>query len=266
MNADQQAGGVWIVNSEAKAQVILKELYRHDMVGLDLETVGVNPREESPCHTGRAACWSLAFPRAALGTHARTGNPLAQRVFLWAEYLPIFKDWLEDHTRRKVLHNGFTFDRHILLNHGINAQGFDDTLRISKLIHADKNMDHGLKSLMWHLLGYSYGEYKDLFSRPKHKMDEKQWYKTVKGVKVPVEGKWVTVKRPGGEDKLKTYKASGPFGKVYTAQELIPLDTIARDYPQRLPTLYEYASLDAKAVLELYWVLIKKLEGMPWEL
>ena len=266
MNADQQAGGVWVVDSEHKCKVVLDFCYGAKEVGLDTETYGVNPKDESPVHRGHPACWSLAFERPELGTHARTGNPLAQRVFLWAEWLPYFKDFLEDHTKTKVLHNGFTFDRHIFLNEGINLQGAQDTLRLSKLINANKNMDHGLKNLMWHLLGYSYGEYKDLFSRPKHAMDEKQWYKTTKGEKVPVPWKEVTVNRPGGGGKLKVTKASGPYGKVYKALELIPLNTIRSDYPQRLETLYEYASLDAKATLELYWIMTKKLEAMPWEL
>ena len=253
----------WVVDSTEKAERILAFLHAAPCVGLDTETYGVDPTAESPVGTGRIACWSVAIQDNSLPLNPRTGNPQARGIFLWAKHLPVFKQWLEDPKQRKVLHNGFTFDRHIFANEGINLQGIEaDTLRVSKLLYSSKLRKHGLKPQMDTILGYQYGDYKDLFSRPKHKEDFKQWYKTVKKEKVPIPFKMTHRKILG--KKIPTCSASGQFFTVYKDTELIPLDTIQRDYPSRLEDLYQYASLDAKATLELWWYYKPRMEAMEW--
>ena len=257
--SDQNAGGIWVVDSEKKAAHVLKRISNGSPVGLDTETVGVDPKEQSPCLKGRVVCWSLAFFDPTLGNHSVTGRPLSRRVFLWADMLPYFTPWLEDPSMPKVGHNIFTFDRHVLLNQGINLQGIvGDTMRLSKLLYSDKRRSHGLKDMMWFNLGYRLGGYQELFSRHKHAVCYKE--QLVKGE--PVDGKYSW--RKVGDQKVKTWVAAGEYCKVYAGKELIPLDTLARDYPHRLEKLYDYASLDTKATLELYPILKEKLEGEPW--
>src|SRR5690606_9139263 len=55
----------------------------------------------------------------------------------------------------------------------------------------------------------------------------------------------------------------GPVQRLYNTTELIPLDTIPTDYPWLLPTLYDYASLDAKATLELFHFFKGLLQARP---
>ncbi len=207
--------------------------------GIDTETTGIDPRSESPVHRGRIVCWSLAWTLPFADTHPR-GMPLAQRAFLWAEQLPIFKAWLEDPSVHKVGHNVFTFDRHLFLNHDIKLQGIvGDTLRMSRFLNADSSAEHGLKSLMERVLHYQpVGEYKQLFSRIK-----------ASGVEDAGEGK-LTRRKVAGEF-VPTY-IGGAHQRLYSATELIPLEDVRTVYPWLLPTLFDYASLDAKATLELF--------------
>jgi DNA polymerase I-like protein with 3'-5' exonuclease and polymerase domains len=254
--------GAWtVVNDDAQARELLAYLTdpspqgggisgTFGPFGIDTETEGVDPRSESPCGRGRIVCWSIAWPDFRLGTHPRGFN-LARRAFLWADQLHVFKDWLEDHRVPKVGHNIFSFDRHVFLNAGINLRGIvGDTLRMSRFLNADKGAEHGLKSLMERVLGYRpVGEYRQLFSRHRaapvtDQGEVTETWRKVAGYRVP------TV-------------IGGPVQRVYESQELIPLSEIPRDYPWLLPTLYDYASLDAKATLELFLFFRTLLQKRP---
>lgn len=49
------------------------------------------------------------------------------------EMFAIFKEFFEDNSIMKVWHN-YSFDRHVLGNHGINCQGFRaDTMHMARL-------------------------------------------------------------------------------------------------------------------------------------
>lgn len=49
------------------------------------------------------------------------------------EMFAIFKDFFEDDSIKKVWHN-YSFDRHVLRNHGIDCQGFaGDTMHMARL-------------------------------------------------------------------------------------------------------------------------------------
>lgn len=205
--------------------------------------------ERSPVGNGEIICWSLAWAEPSAQRHPR-GMPVCSRAFIWAEFLPVFKAWLEDHTVPKVGHNVFTFDRHLFANHGIALNGIvGDTLRMSRFLNADSGSEHGLKSLMERVMGYQpVGEYKEILGRNKHseveQLEEKTTWRKVDETRVPsIEG--------------------GPVQRVFATKEIMPLSRVRFDYPWLLPTLYDYASLDAKATLELYYFFRALMEKRP---
>lgn len=221
------------------------------LYGLDCETVGVDPTAESPVGRGRIVAWSLAWVDKAAGLHPERATPLAGSAFLWAECLDVFADWLA--TAPVVGHNLFSFDRHVFANHGITLGNVvADSLRMAKLLDAEST-DNGLKAWMGRAFGYTpVGDYEDLFSRRK-----------CLGAEDLGADKRPTRRKVGEVPGVPT-TVGGPSSRLGAGRELLPLDRIRSDYPHLLPTLWGYAALDAKATLELYFLLRRRLEDTPW--
>lgn len=262
--SNQYRAGITVIDTDAQASQLLDFLNKHDgVVGIDTETEGVDPREQSPVNNGKVVCWSLAYESEH--RHDIWGTPLAHRVFLWAKHLGMFQQYLENHEKAKVGHNVFTFDRHVLRRSGISLNGIvGDTLRMSKLLRSDKRVDHSLKGLMYMQFGYKLGNYKELFTRPgrlKSKFTKTKPKKNQLTWDIEDEGKYTWRKIQG--KKVRTWVADGEhmrFSYAAGSREMIPLSTMERDYPQLIPMLHDYATLDAKATLELYWWFKKRMQ------
>lgn len=230
------SGNLEVIDTKEKAAELLLALMSGlgETFGFDTETVDIDPRKQSPVGNGRVVCWSLAYDET--------------RYFIWHDYLRMFKPFFESSNHFKVGHNIYGFDKHILGNHGIQLNGIAaDTMHLSRLLYNSKERSHGLKDLARNWLSLEQPSYKSLFSRPTHSKE------TVKREKI---GKSV---RNGIPTVLGL-----EWCTVGSASELIPLNELARDYPQRLEALYEYASLDAYITLKLYWMFKEKLEEKSW--
>ena len=247
----QRAGGIEIVETEEECRDLLCRLKRVSGVfGIDCETFGVEPGAESPVGKGHIFCWSLAYADPSLGTNRR-GGPLGRRIFMGGGTLAPMRAWLEDPAVQKVGHSCWAYDRHLFYNHGIKVQGIiADTLRVSRLLNASSTASHGLKDRMKDLFGYEAGSFKELFSRR---------------VCLGVEDNGPAVYRARTVDgnKLRAL-VGGPTSRVGAGSELIDLSNIQSEYPEKVPGLYEYASLDAKAAIELYYELRKHAERTEW--
>lgn len=244
----QVAGGVWVVDSESSALDLLGLLLAAPgPCGLDTETVGCDPRKQSPVGNARCVCWSVAW-----NDQTKHGPMCIRRAYITADQLEVFRPWLESADHPKVGHNIWRYDRHVLANHGIQLRGIvGDTLRMSQMQYNVKGYEHDLKSLSQRYLGYQMRDYADLFSRPK--AGKVKVYKRV-GERMPGKTSVVQVRSLfGGECQ----------GVSFGSRTLIPLDTVARDYPALQATLVDYASLDAKCTLELYHALGGRLAAMP---
>lgn len=249
--ASTSAGPVWVIDTPEEEYELLCVLEGlPGPFGLDVETVDINPSEESPVGKGTVVCWSLAWTDSRDGTNAR-GGPLARRAFLWASSLRTFGPWLARPDVHKVGHSLWAFDRHVLANAGVVVEGIlCDTLRLSRLLNASSEADHSLKGRMRALFGYGCGEFKELFSRRislgEEDLGEAQYRKRT------VDGR-----------KLNSL-VGGASSRVGAGTCLLDLRTIKDEYPEKAAKLYDYASLDAKGTLELYYELRKHAESTRW--
>lgn len=268
---EQTAGGVFVADTISKCKELLGILMSRKLpVGFDTETVGVDPRKQTPATGhGRIACWSVAwFPEddlPDLGWHPRHKQvvPLAYRAFIpnWSGFdvlLDVFRGWLGDHTKKKVAHNAFTFDRHVFANHGIVVNGIvGDSLHMSRMLSKGGLQRHGLKDQCDREFGYVMREFKELFSKPTARLAE-SYKKLVTRRKSNIssrEGNPLIHEAYPEEYDLTTCPGER-YEINYKTKKLVQLDQIASEWPGRIPDLIDYASLDAKCHLEL-WALLQ---------
>ncbi len=247
----QTRGGITLLDNPQAIRECLDRITSPGVVvGLDTETVGVDPGEESPVGRGTAVCFSLAITDPALGTHPTTGTPLARRYFAWADVLPEFRSWLENPQYLKVGDAIYSYDKHILANMGFELQGIScDNLRLSRLCNPDKKT-HGLKEFLESTLGYSVTSYKETFKR-RHCLGEEDFGDT-------------RLRKRTVESRQLNAVVGGPSSRLGAGWEVMDVATFARDYPDRLDRVYDYASLDAKGSLERYFYLRKSAESAEW--
>jgi DNA polymerase-1 len=111
----------------------------------DTETTGVDPRIQSPVGHGSVICASIyCGPDVDFGGGTRIWIDNYGRASGTLDY---FKSYFEDHDIKKVWHN-YSFDRHILYNHGINCMGFGgDTMHMARLWNPCRVGESGTYSL-----------------------------------------------------------------------------------------------------------------------
>jgi DNA polymerase-1 len=115
---------------------ILKNKLKNRFHAWDTETIGIDPKEQSPVTHGQIICFSCFA-----GPDVDFGN--GPRLFIdnYADSEGIieeFKDYFEDSSFLKVWHN-YGFDRHIFYNHGIDVKGFGgDTLHMARMFDTSK--------------------------------------------------------------------------------------------------------------------------------
>lgn len=132
--------GVSFVRDACAAARAIKELTQasSSFIAWDTETTGVNPAIESPVSKGKVICLT-----AYGGEHLDFGS--GPRLFVdcldgegGESLLYLFKGYFEDAGLYKIWHN-YSFDRHILLNHGINVSGFGgDTMHMARLVDTSR--------------------------------------------------------------------------------------------------------------------------------
>ena len=125
--------GTTIVRSKKQAKKVVDILrkYRHRVAAWDTETIGIDPKIESPVGNGQVICAS-----SFLGPDVDFGN--GPRLFIdnfadAEDTILAFKEYFEDPDYLKCWHN-YGFDRHILFNHKIDCRGFGgDTMHMARL-------------------------------------------------------------------------------------------------------------------------------------
>lgn len=153
--------GIVVAQTPEHCESVLRMLKHAPIVGVDTENVDCNPAKEHP--KGKARIWSIQF-----------STPEHHRIFVqnWGEgegNLRVFKRWLQEPKKKKVLHNA-KYDMHCLANHGIVMDGLlADTMVMDYTL--DTARFHGLKECIHDYFGENTVEYGETFRRPKLKKD-----------------------------------------------------------------------------------------------
>lgn len=232
----------WITTRDAAEALAFRIGNRSEEVcGLDCETEGINPKKDPPAGPkGRIVCWTVAWDNEAAGVWA---NPET-----WSVLRPLL-------VRLSVVgHNLLGFDCHMFRKSGVPlGRPVADTMRMFRIVNPDEDASAGLKALMkWQLGWPPVGDFDDLFTR-----------RECLGVD------------PGGELKRTRRKVEGETvptlvggaaSRLGAGHAILPLSEIPELYPDLLDLLYRYATLDARATLELYRRFRKQLTATPWTL
>ncbi|XP_049849216.1 uncharacterized protein LOC126318245 [Schistocerca gregaria] len=227
---EKKIQGVTVVNDAESSRAVLSKLYelKDRYHACDTETIDLDLKKQSPVGHGRVICVSIYC-----GPDVDFGN--GPRIWLDNLYdsttLESFKEYFESPSIRKIWHN-YGFDRHVLMNHGIDCQGFyGDTMHMARLWDASRRgaKAYSLEVLSQHLL---VGE-----NEAQSKISMKQRFGRVK------------LKKDGTPSK--------------SAIVLPALDELQND-AEWLPEWIDYSTLDAEDTWRLREVLQSKLMEMAW--
>jgi DNA polymerase-1 len=163
------------VSTEQDARRVLEilnsEKVRSRYHACDTEVMDIDVRKQSPVGNGIVTCATVF-----VGDDVDFGDG----PNLWIDNLDaaegilmLFQDYFEDENIKKVWHN-YSFDRHVMYNHGINVKGFGgDTMHMARLYDSSREPPAGysLESLSHEFVGTQKVSMKDIFSRAKLKQD-----------------------------------------------------------------------------------------------
>lgn len=132
------------------------------IIGLDTETIGCDPDDDSAVWRSHVAVWSIGIPDGKL--HPR-GYKRSEGFVLPPAALDTFADFFASE-RPKTLHNR-RYDQHTLANDGYELRGGLDTVDMFRVLVP--GLDHyGIKYLIPPFLGYGvYGDFRVLFTEPR---------------------------------------------------------------------------------------------------
>lgn len=220
-NIDQRHGGIQIVMDGGRNWHIRDYTKHWEFMYVDTETVGCDPKEESPVGRADLYCWSLSYIPSVLERGLR-GQILCPRVFFFGKPQGLSLEMLEDESIGSGNHQCH-YDAHVFRNANIRYKPRIDSLRLSRQLNPHWKL-HGLEKLMSDMLDYRFdipgagGKFKKLFSKP----------------------------------------MIGVSGKVLKKTEPIPLDKIPPFSPL-FCRLVDYSTLDTKGGLEVTLLLLRQI-------
>lgn len=229
---------IFIVDNVKDAKIVVGKLmgeYRNLVHACDTEVADIDVKTESPVGHGKIICFSIYC-----GSEASFGG---DKSCVWVDILDggedvlsVFAPYFEDPSIRKVFHN-YSFDRHILGNHGINVCGFyADTMHLARLWNSARRDEGG-------------------YSLEALTMDPKVMNGSgVAGKDELIEGK-VSMKTLFGKRKIKK---DGSEGKTIS---IAPVEELQKT--ERMPWIC-YSALDSVSTWRLWKSLQKKLKNTVW--
>ncbi|KAF3779395.1 DNA polymerase I [Nymphaea thermarum] len=231
---------VLVVDNVATAKVVVEKLigeYRSLVHACDTEVAKIDVKQETPAANGELICFSVYS-----GKGTNFGD---DKTAIWVDILDggrdvlmAFAPFFEDPGIKKVWHN-YSFDCHVLENHGIKVSGFHaDTMHLARLWDSSRRMEGG----------YSL---EALTGDPKV-MSESGSIEN----NMLMSGK-ISMKTVFGRRKLRK---DGSEGKIVS---LAPVEELQKK--ERIPWIC-YSVRDSITTLDLFMSLKEKLMKMEWKL
>ncbi|CAA7048432.1 unnamed protein product [Microthlaspi erraticum] len=229
---------VLIVDDVSAAKDVVAKLssqYRNIVHACDTEVSGIEVKEETPVDHGELICFSIYC-----GSETDFGNG---KTCVWVdvlgengrEVLAEFKPYFEDSSIKKVWHN-YSFDSHIIRNHGIEISGFHaDTMHMARLWDSGRRTKGG-------------------YSLEALTSDPKVLGATQTKEEAEFLGK-ISMKTIFGKRKLKK---DGTEGKIVV---IPPVEELQREDRE---AWISYSALDAISTLKLYDSMAEKLQLKTW--
>ncbi|KAK3122846.1 hypothetical protein QOZ80_8AG0619190 [Eleusine coracana subsp. coracana] len=152
-NARKVLAGIYdkvmiVDNIESARSVVqlLRTKYKGFIHACDTEVSNINVKEETPVGHGEVICFSISSANSD-SQAADFGNG---KTCIWVyvldggrDVLMEFAPFFEDPSIKKVWHN-YSFDRHVIENHGIKVAGFHaDTMHLARLWDSSRKTDGG---------------------------------------------------------------------------------------------------------------------------
>jgi len=148
---------------------IIRKLGVNHLHACDTEVANIDIKSVGPVGNGQVTCLSLYS-----GPNVDFGNG----PYVWVDNLDssegtleYFREFLESKEYKKIWHN-YSFDRHVIYNHGINVQGLGgDTMHMARLWNTARfqNGGYSLEALSADLMQRRKKPMKELFGIPKLK-------------------------------------------------------------------------------------------------
>ncbi|GJN39544.1 hypothetical protein PR202_gb28669 [Eleusine coracana subsp. coracana] len=230
---------VMIVDNIESARSVVQLLttkYKGFIHACDTEVSNINVKEETPVGHGEVICFSI-FSANSDSQAADFGNG---KTCIWVDVLDGGRDVLmefapffEDPSIKKVWHN-YSFDRHVIENHGIKVAGFHaDTMHLARLWDSSRKTDGG-----YSLEGLT-NDHRVMDAVPEDLSNaRKTSMKTIFG--------------------RKKVRKNGSEGKIISIESVEKLQREDRDL------WICYSSLDSMSTLRLYESLKSKLQAKEW--
>ncbi|CAN6458083.1 unnamed protein product [Victoria cruziana] len=136
---------VLVVDNVSTAKVVVEKLigeYRYFVHACDTEVAKIDVKQETPAANGELICFSVYS-----GEGTNFGD---DKTAIWVDILDggrdvlmAFAPFFEDPGIKKVWHN-YSFDFHVLENHGIRVSGFHaDTMHLARLWDSSRRTEGG---------------------------------------------------------------------------------------------------------------------------
>ncbi|GJN12315.1 hypothetical protein PR202_ga30584 [Eleusine coracana subsp. coracana] len=242
-NARKVLAGIYdkvmiVDNIESARSVVqlLRTKYKGFIHACDTEVSNINVKEETPVGHGEVICFSISSANSD-SQAADFGNG---KTCIWVDVLNGGRDVLmefapffEDPSIKKVWHN-YSFDRHVIENHGIKVAGFHaDTMHLARLWDSSRKTDGG-----YSLEGLT-NDHRVMDAVPED---------------LPNAGK-TSMKTIFGRKKVRK---NGSEGKNISIESVEKLQREDREL------WICYSSLDSMSTLKLYESLKSKLQEKDW--
>lgn len=143
------------VDNPTAFRLCVETMFEAEVIGFDVETVGCDPKSESP--VGRARVISLQLSDGNISFFIPNWGP-------WSGLIQEFREVLSSPVA-KTAHNA-KYDMHSLANHGITVRGpIYDTLVMDWLVY-NGELSHDLKGRVNKLWGLDLPDFEESFSEP----------------------------------------------------------------------------------------------------